>query len=133
MAGRLSTTIDALRVPGRERHRVVAAHGVADHGHPAPAEGVHHADQVLREILGGVRLAGRPLARSMAALVEREHVVAVDEGGHDRVEPVRVRGAAVEEAERRPPTWRERGRAISHPKRVGSIMRRIVLRGLARL
>ena len=93
--------IDALRMPGRERHRVVAAHGVADHGHPAPAEGIHDADQVAGEVLGGVRGLGRPLARAMAPLVEREHVVTVDESGHDRVEPVRVRGTAVEEAERR--------------------------------
>ena len=94
--------LDTLRVPGRERHRVVAAHGVADHGHPAPAEGVHHSDQVAGEVLGGVGGLGRPLAGSVAALVERDHVVAIDEGGHDGVEPVRVRGAAVQEAERRP-------------------------------
>jgi len=89
-----------LGMPGREGHRVVAAHGVADHGHAAPAQGVHHPDQVAREVLGGVRRTGRPLAPAVAALVERDHVIASAERGDDGVEPVRVRGATVQEAER---------------------------------
>ena len=38
----------------------------------------------------------------MTALVERDDVVAVGEGGRHPVEPVRVRRPAVQEAERRP-------------------------------
>jgi hypothetical protein len=87
-------------MPGGEADGVVATHRVADHGHPRPAHGVGHADQITREVLGRVGGLGRPLAGPVAALVEREHVEPVGEGGHDPVEPVGVRRATVQEAER---------------------------------
>src|SRR2546430_27105 len=57
----------ALGMPGGERHRVVAAHRVADDGRALPAEGVHDADQVGHEVLGRVRGRLRPPALALGA------------------------------------------------------------------
>jgi len=92
---------DTVRVPGRERHRVVAAHRVADERDARRAERVDEAEQIGGEILGRVRRRVGPLALAVAALIERDHVEAIGERRRDEVEPVRMRGAAVEETEHR--------------------------------
>ena len=73
---------------------------MADHRHALPAEGVHHPDEVAREVLGGVRGRLGPLALTVAALIERDHMESLGERGRDQIEPVGVRRAAVQEAER---------------------------------
>ena len=90
----------ALGMPRRERHRVVAAHRMPDDRHALPAQRVHDADEVTREVLGGVRGRLGPLALAVAALIERDHVEPVGERGRHQIEPVSVRRAAVQEAER---------------------------------
>src|SRR5262249_49600480 len=90
-----------VRVPGRERHRVVTAHRVADERDARRAERADEAEQVGGEVFGRVGRRVGPLALPVAALIERERVEAIGERGRDEVEPVRVRGAAVEETEDR--------------------------------
>ena len=72
---------------------------MADDGHALPAEGIHHTDEVAREVFGGVRGRLGPLALAVAALIERDHVEPLGERGRDQIEPVRVRRATVQEAE----------------------------------
>src|SRR4029077_19435055 len=74
----------------------------------------------LREVLGGVGGTRCPLAGAVTPLVEGDHVVPVGDGRRARVEPRGARGAA------EPRTSRDRGRADSQAKWMGSIMRRIV-------
>src|SRR5215475_7892565 len=77
------------------------AHRVADERDLPEAERVDEAQEVRREVLGRVGRRLRPLALAVAALIERDHVKPIRERGRDAVEPVSVRGAAVEEAEGR--------------------------------
>ena len=61
------------------------------------------AEQVGGEVLGRVGGRLRPLALAVTALIERDHVESVGERRRDAIEPVRVGGAAVQEAEHRAP------------------------------
>jgi len=92
-------------MPGSEGHGVVAAHRVANQDHPVPLESVHQAAQVIAEVLGAVGGRLRPLALPVAALVEREEVEAVGEGGSHGIKPVAVGRAAMEEEESRTPGY----------------------------
>ena len=92
---------NALGVPRRERHRVVTTHRMADDNHTRPAQHIHQSGEVRREVLGAVGGRVGPGALTVTALIQRDDVKAVGERGRDGVEPVRVRRAAVQKAERR--------------------------------
>ena len=93
-------------------------------------ERLHHPQEVRGEVLGGVLARRRPLALAVAALVEGQHVVAPDEGGDHRVEPVGVGRAAVQEAERGASRRRPLERAQAEPvHREGSAYRRDTAEG----
>ena len=65
-------------------------------GHPLPAERLHHAP--ARSEAERVRWRSprrRPRALAVTALIEGQQVVAPEEGGDHRVEPVGMGGAAV--------------------------------------
>src|SRR5215472_3534149 len=90
-----------IRMPRREADRVVAAHRVADEGHPPPAERIHDPDQVRGELLRSIPGIRRPVALAVAPLIERDHVEPVNERRHHRVEPMGMGRASVQEAESR--------------------------------
>src|SRR5207247_9688737 len=122
-----------FRMPAGKSHRVVAALRVADDGHAPPAEGVHHTDEVAREVFGGVRRRLGPLALAVAALIERDHVEPLGERGLTRSNqcacaepPCRKQRAGrpgpphSRRCNRRPLMRSARARAVSHPKRGGT-------------
>jgi hypothetical protein len=75
----------------------VAAHGVANQDRLSPPERIQKMPEVFREVLGAVGRRIRPLALSVAALVQGDHVEAVGKGRDNSVKPVAVGRAAVEE------------------------------------
>ena len=75
-------------MPGRKAHGVVAAHGVAYHDHPLPAQVVHDANQVGGELLRAVAGIGRPVALPVPTLIQGNDVEPVNEPRHHRVKPV---------------------------------------------
>ena len=93
---------DPIGMPRGAGDRVVAAHRVSDEDRRFPPEAVEDADDVAREVLGRVRGRARPRALPVAALVERHDVMALRERGRDRVEPVGVSGAPVEQQDAGP-------------------------------
>jgi hypothetical protein len=73
---------------------------MADENHTRPAEAIEQSTQVPREIRCPVRGRHRPLALTVSALIEGDHVEPLTEPGDDAIEPVRVRRAAMEKAHR---------------------------------
>ena len=76
---------------------------MADERDPCETERVDEPEQVGREVFGAVRRRLRPLALAVTALIERDHVKSLGERGRHEVEPVGMRGAAVQETEDRAP------------------------------
>src|SRR6185295_19998555 len=89
----------SLWMPGREAHGVVAAHRVADQGHPLPAQRIHDTEQVGGELLGAVVRVRRPVALPVPPLVERNNVEPVNECRHYLIKPMGMSRAAMEEAQ----------------------------------
>ena len=90
--------LGALR---EQRHRDHAAHRVAHDERPLQPQLVDERERVLGHRRRRVVGVARPLAVVVAALVDREHVVAVGEVQADEVPGVRGLVAAVEQQQRR--------------------------------
>jgi len=88
-------------MPGRERHRVVTTHRVADQRHARKAEPIHQCEQIAREVFGGIGRRRRPLTLAVAPLIERNRANARRQAPNDAIKPVGVRSPAVEEENRR--------------------------------
>ncbi len=80
-------------------HRHHAAHGKAEQGEVLQAERADEGDQVLGHVVGGVFVRRRPCGLAVAALVERQHAVAVGHRRGERVPRPRMAGEAVQQHE----------------------------------